>query len=1000
MIASRRTYARSCLLVCAAALLLAPVASAQSITGGTLEGVVRGTDGEPVMDARVMVAHRETGAARTAVTSDQGRFRIGFLPPGEYDISVEQLGYRPRRILGVPISAGQSLSLEIRIEAAPPPIEEVDVGTMDLGALTGSAAGATQRFSRFELSALPDASRELTDLARLATKSNEALETEGLPASLTRLVIDGLPFTAATHPDIATGHGRGAVLPLSAAEHVELITAEPDVEWSGFGGGILAARSRRGTRDLQVRTFGAWSGDALWSSRFVDGGAPSHNAYRGGFQVGGPLIRDTAYFAIGLEAWRAETPLPRPWELDGSQLLQVAESFGVDVREYQRPRLVRTEAFSAFGRFDWRIARDHTLEVRGSVASLPASPVDLGPARSASLGASVEGQDASASATLTSQLSARFAQELRLGFEKSRRAYSVGDDSGDEDLPATRVVAGGFGFGTDPGLPGEFEHTGVHLTQSVHFGAGRGHRIKVGLAGSFDSYDNTYAYGRSGQFLFGGIDEFSRREGAFVQAVGPVPIARFDVRQYAVFAQDLWNVFPGFDLLFGVRFELEELPRDQIRLNRDWLDLTGIANNNITSPTRKLSPRLGFQWDVQGQHQWLLRGSAGIFFDRTDPGVLTELLTHDGRVRIRRGVGDLSAWPNVPDSAHAPVVAPRLTLLGPEFTAPRTARASLGLTRSLGPGASFHLSTTFRQTDFLPRRSNVNLLPTPSAQDQYGRPIYGTLVQQGELLVAQPGTGRRFTDFEMVSAMNADGTSRYADFTVALERRPPEGIGFFARYTFSRTTDNWLGARGAGPEAELTPFPEGLDGTDWAEGRSDLDIPHRLAAGAEVAVGPVRIAGVYRYRSGTPFTPGFREGVDANGDGSGLNDPAFVDDAIPGIDELIARWDCLRDQVGRFAERNACRAPGVHTIDARIAVSMLRLGSYRAEIVLDALNVLDSDIADPDAALYLVDSSRSLTVNQATGVVEVPLVANPHFGEPLVRRTPGRMLRLGIRVNY
>src|SRR5690606_22750502 len=97
------------------------------------------------------------------------------------------------------------------------------------------------------------------------------------------------------------------------------------------------------------------------------------------------------------------------------------------------------------------------------------------------------------------------------------------------------------------------------------------HRFKVGLAGSFDNYDNSYAYGRSGQFLFGGIDEFARREGAFVQAVGPVPIARFDARQYAIFAQDLWNVLPGLDLQLGVRFELEELPRDEIRLNRDWL---------------------------------------------------------------------------------------------------------------------------------------------------------------------------------------------------------------------------------------------------------------------------------------------------------------------------------------------------------------------------------------------------------------------------------------------
>ena len=216
--------------------------------------------------------------------------------------------------MGVPISAGQSLSLEIRIEAAPPPIEDVDVGTLDLGALTGSAAGTTQRFSRFELSALPDASRELTDLARLATKSNEALETEGLPASLTRLSIHGSPFTAAAHPDIAT---VTAVAPCCrSAQPSTSSSSRPCRTSSGLASAaaFLAARSRRGTRDLQVRTFGAWSGDVLWSSRFVDGGAPSHNAYRGGFQIGGPLIRDTAYFAVGLEAWRAETPLPRPWE--------------------------------------------------------------------------------------------------------------------------------------------------------------------------------------------------------------------------------------------------------------------------------------------------------------------------------------------------------------------------------------------------------------------------------------------------------------------------------------------------------------------------------------------------------------------------------------------------------------------------------------------------------------------------------------------------------------
>src|SRR5690606_32789463 len=130
---------------------------------------------------------------------------------------------------------------------------------------------------------------------------------------------------------------------------------------------------------------------------------------------------------------------------------------------------------------------------------------------------------------------------------------------------------------------------------------------------------------------------------------------------------------------------------------------------------------------------------------------------------------------------------------------------------------------------------------------------------------------------------------------------------------------NLAGAAGAAPDDALTPLPT-ASGTDWREGRSDFDVPHRLSAGAELRIGGplnARLAGVYRYRSGDPFTPGFRDGVDANGDGSGRNDPAFVDERIAGVSELARAWPCLRTQSGALAERNACRGPGVHGLDVR-----------------------------------------------------------------------------------
>jgi hypothetical protein len=148
-----------------------------------------------------------------------------------------------------------------------------------------------------------------------------------------------------------------------------------------------------------------------------------------------------------------------------------------------------------------------------------------------------------------------------------------------------------------------------------------------------------------------------------------------------------------------------------------------------------------------------------------------------------------------------------------------------------------------------------------------------------------------------------------------------------------------------------------------------------------------------------PFTPGFRSGVDVNGDGAFGNDPAFVDDRVAGVSEMFDKWDCLRHQVGRFAARNACRGPGVHTLDLRAAVPF-RLFGYPLQMTVDGLNLLDSYIPILDHALFLVDRSSTLSTDPATGQVVLPLVINPNFGQQVGRHATGRRLRVGVSVGY
>ena len=101
-----------------------------------------------------------------------------------------------------------------------------------------------------------------------------------------------------------------------------------------------------------------------------------------------------------------------------------------------------------------------------------------------------------------------------------------------------------------------------------------------------------------------------------------------------------------------------------------------------------------------------------------------------------------------------------------------------------------------------------------------------------------------------------------SQYRALLERQVRQGLSFSLGYTFSRTTDNTPGLRSSDPLDQLDPFPQGSpDGGDWREGRSDFDVPHRVALAAEYRPAgetPISIGARWRFRSGLPFTPGFQ----------------------------------------------------------------------------------------------------------------------------------------------
>jgi hypothetical protein len=983
-------------LILGLGMLAGPLWS-QSVTAGAVEVTVVTEASDPIVGALLTLADGTTGASRTGETAEGGTFAFTLVPAGSYEVQAEQIGFRPVRVVSVRLGPGDRLALRITLPAQAPPVHSVD--TVDHRGAGGiGEPDAAHSYGRFGLRRLASGtSSGASGLLELATVVHTGLRAEGLPEGLSAIAVDGLSFVAARHPDLLPVPGFDAAFPLLGLAAAAVLTEPLDLEWSDFAGGVLHAQSVRGARSPAVEAFGDWSPSSLSGSEYFDPGVRSLSSWRGGLLVRGAALRDTAHFAVGGGAERVWVAQPRAWEpaVGDSLLAANVAARGGNLAPYLVPRYVRDERAGGFGTFEWQLAPEHRLRLWTSIGRSRRTEPAWGGVQALELtGARVEVNDALAALTLASRFTSALSHELRVGFYRSERDYS---GSGG---PAT-FMASGPAFGVDPTLPARFLRTDILVRDVLHLDAGS-HRLKLGLAGTLSSHDRTYVYARSPVFWFSDGAALGQARGFYLRADATVPGVRFSLPQLGGLLQDRWTVAPGLDVISGIRYDVERIPMDDVAPNRDWLDRSGLSNLDSTRSVARLSSRVGFRWRLGPGGAWMLRGGLGVYYGRVDPGAMEELIAEAGRVTVRRDAGSLGAWPGDPGAA-ATEVGKRLTLLQPDYEPPRSSKADFAVSRKLGREGQVSASVAYRHTDFLLRRADLNRLPGRAGEDQYGRPVYGTLVKEGALVGPAPGSNRRFGGFELVSALNPDGYSDYWGITLGLDQPMGRVVRLLASYTYSRTTDNWLGGRYGGPYAELSPFPDSLGSVDWAEGRSDFDVPHRLVAGVELSpLGPrgFSLAALYRFRSGLPFTPGFQPGVDANGDGSATNDPVFVDDAVAGMAELLGAWPCLARHIGQFAERNACREPDYRALDLRLGIGPVMLSGQPVELWAEALNLLEPEQAIRDAALYLVDPAGGLITELASGRITVPLVANPGFGRALAHRGTGRVVRVGLRLNF
>lgn len=966
---------------------------AQGITTGVFEGRVTDAFEAPIEQALITLIDKGTGVSREGISNALGWFGFSQLAPGEYELLVEKLGYLPVRITNIPVRPGRQLGTVVVLREASGSVTAQEVHTFEAGSVSGTQPQFTQWFYRSQLDQLPHPTRELTDLLQLTSNASLFSGIEGLPSHMLGLAADGVIYRSAASSPFALAQ---TLFPVGSFEAAELMTSAVDVERSGFAGPILEGYSRRGTNTWKPAALGQWTASSTGDG--LDGGESPMNV-QGAFVVSGPLVTDSAHFLIGGEVRRYDTPFRAPWwaALDaGAAVASAAEAQEVNLQPFLETGRARTDVFSLFTRSDWQLSGRHRLEARGLFGTTPESLPGAEAAFITPLGQERKSTAGALSAALLSQLGRDATNELRLAASTHILKSEWGSDIAiGSSLPFTTITADPISFGGSAGGATDARRRTLVVTDALAAQAGR-HLLKFGAGVEFGSYEETRFFGPQPRALFGGLDEFESMEGLLIQPVGAQSIANFSLSQVSAFIQDIWRPAAGVEFLAGLRWENESLPDGDVRPEPEWIRLTALSNAQLPGSYNKFSPRFALKWDPGNRHRWVFGATAGIYHDEADVGLLASAIANDGRGRVRRTWGNIAQWAeSLPtDTTGAPRA---LTIMPAGYRPPVSVRAGAGVTRLLDAHTGLHISANYRETRNLPRLTDLNLLQDPVAQDANGRPIFGTLQQSGALVAAAPLSNRRFAAFDEVLGVNADGRSQYTAVTLMVERIQSGGLNFIASYTYSQTKDNWYGARSTGFGAAVAP-QLGAALSDWDDGVSDFDVPHRVVLAAELGLpAGVKLAALYRYESGLPFTPEVGVGADINGDGF-ANDPAFIDDQIEGTSELFNEWSCLRTNNGRIAERNSCRSEGMHSLNLRLSAQVLS-GSNRLQLYVDGINLLQSDVGIVDRALYHVDPDGEITIG-TNGAVTVPLVVNPQFGKIRHPLSLPRMVRIGAQFNW
>ena len=634
--------------------LLADFLSAQEAPAGsgTIQGIVRDEDGNPVEGARISYSSAATDTRGVTRAGKDGAYVTEPIPAGVYEVHVEGRDMLPT-VLTVTVAAGEPVTADAKLDwinPEPPRLESHIAGDL-----------ANQ---------LPINGRNyLTNAIVVAgLQPVDGASYEPGKSGLQSLAVD-VTRGRTTHFDIdeveTMDETKGAAslsLPADAVSEWIASRATPEVFQSLNATGSIRVRTRTGGDEWHGNLFGNGRMRQVGLAGFPSG-SPNYTRQQYGFGVGGAISPDKLFVFLGGERTKQDGFLPTQYafpSFNGTGLH----------RANSRENLLS-------GRLDYNFSEDMKFFLRLGYDNANL----LGPAASQSI---FRNQINVPSATAGLDWNhGRFVHSARFGYQKLVNAITPDlNDSAIYAQAPFHLQLGTFSLGSSVAGPrqtiqrdlfGRFDSSTMYRsTHTLRFG-GAIHHIAQGdffNPGSFGpsvassnglatiaainsnpdlfplypgdprgAADNPLNYPVGTITIYNGLGNFSEHS-AFGHSGGGHSDTRIEG-----YVGDTFNVVPSVNVSVGVNYILSSSSRtdsdlgaipcsainqtivltppctgkdlilDQYGLNTALGQVPSGLGKTINHPFQNFSPQAGFAWDPGHNGRTVVRASGGLFYD-------------------------------------------------------------------------------------------------------------------------------------------------------------------------------------------------------------------------------------------------------------------------------------------------------------------------------------------------------------------------------------------------